>query len=361
MCGILIVVSKDGRELDLPACRRALSSLSWRGPDLCVSSTQESRIFFGQTVLSLTGDISGGRGEHLRSRSGRWRVAFNGEIYNYGALSERYLLGRATAEPAGVTDTEVLANLHEVLPPAEIPPLLDGMYSYIAFDAAARTLRLACDPQGEKSLYVFEDDGLLVISSEIRSILTLVPGATLDTQALRDYFHTRHLLLAPRTVYRSIRQILPGRLEKLDLRTMNWTIEQSRTLRDWIDPARMERASSRTRTDLADELETILKGCIKEMLPRGRSYAAVVSGGVDSSLVAALAVAAGDPEMLVAVHHTGKDRISSDLAGFEKVLGRPIRVLRVEPLAYSAEIARCQQACGSPLPSHSFVPQSMQS
>jgi asparagine synthase (glutamine-hydrolysing) len=361
MCGILVVVAKDGRELDLPACRRALSTMSWRGPDLCASSSHDGRVFLGQTVLSLTGDISGGRGEHLSSSSGRWRVAFNGEIYNYESLSKSRLAGRRGAGSERLTDTEVLVDLHEVARPSEIPALLDGMFAYAALDSQEGSLRIARDVQGEKSLYVYEDAGLVVISSEVRAILSLAPGAGLDVQALRDYFHTRHLLLIPRTVYRGIRQVLPGRLEKLDLRTMRWTTEQSRALSAWIDPARMEKAARRSEDDLADELESLLRSCVKEMVPRGRGWAAVVSGGVDSSLLASYALEAGSPELLVAVNHPGKDRISSDLSGFEKALGRPIQVLNVGQLAYGAEIARCQLACESPLPSHSFVPQSMQS
>src|SRR5476651_972524 len=119
MCGILTVIRTGDGQLDTPRCRRALSSLSWRGPDLCVSSVWRDRVFLGQTVLSLTGDIEDRSGRHTRSASGRYVIAFNGEIYNFRELAERWLAGRF-AISAHTTDTEVLANLHEVMPSEEV-------------------------------------------------------------------------------------------------------------------------------------------------------------------------------------------------------------------------------------------------
>jgi asparagine synthetase B (glutamine-hydrolysing) len=63
----------------------------------------------------------------------------------------------------------------------------------------------------------------------------------------------------------------------------------------------------------------------------------------------------------VAVNHVGKDRISKELSGFERTLGRPIDILKVDQAAYSSEIERCQRVCGSPLLSHSFAGQAIQS
>ena len=360
MCGILNVISKSDKVLDLPACRRALSTLSWRGPDLCIATVWEDRVFIGQTVLSLTGEILDRKEEYATSQSGRFVVSFNGEIYNFKELNSRWLAGLPFRSPH-TTDTEILANLHEVLGLADIPQHLDGMYAYTLLDKQQRTLSLCRDVQGEKSLYLYEDENLIVISSEIGAILTLARGAELDCQALRDYFRTRHLMHLERTVYGQIRQLLPGRLETLDLNTMKWSVIQRRQLSDWIDPGRIEKNMERSLDELAEELDALLTRCVREMLPEGRRYAAVVSGGVDSSLIARYLVRYGDPDVLVAVNHVGKDRISSDLSGFERVLGRDIHVLRIDEVPYSAEIVRCQRACGSPLLAHSFVPQSLQS
>lgn len=359
MCGILVVVGKTAA-LDLPACRRALSRMSWRGPDLFVSSDSDGRLFLGQTILSLTGKPAP-KSARLDSRSGRWSVCFNGEIYNFKDLARTRLSDRPELASPSTTDTEVLADLHETLAPAEVAGALDGMFAYALLDRKERTLSLCRDPQGEKSLYVHEDEDRIIVSSEVGPILALAPGLKTDPQVLRDYFRTRHFLPMGRTAYAGVRELAPGSLETLDLKTLRWSAAPRRELKSLIDPARMERNARRSIDDLAYELDSLLRETVRQMLPEGRRYAAVVSGGVDSSLIARYVVSHGDPSLLVAVEHVGKDRISSDLSGFEKALGRPIRVLRVDQAPYAAEIVRCQRATASPLPSHSFVPQSLQS
>jgi asparagine synthase (glutamine-hydrolysing) len=358
MCGILVVLAKDG-SLDAAACRRALGAMSWRGPDFAFSRVWEDRLFLGQTVLSITGDPRPGLGEYHRSRSGRYEVFYNGEIYNTAELEATVLGARPELAARWGTDTEVLVNLHEVLSVAEVPRRLDGMYAYALFDAQARGLHVARDVQGEKSLYVYEDERRLVVASEIRAIGSLVPLA-LDRQALRDYFRTRHLMLFERTVRTAVREIGPGRVETLDLDTGKWSETAVLRLRDWIDPRRMAAHRRRAIDDVADELESVLTRCVREMIP-ARRYAAVVSGGVDSSLLAHYVVRHGPPDGLVAVNHIGKDRLSADLSAFSRVLGRPIETLAVDATAYAAELPRCQDACGGLLHSHSFVAQSQQS
>src|SRR6266851_3303375 len=149
MCGILVALSKVG-PVDAPACRRALSTMYWRGPDFAFSHVWEDRLFLGQSVLSITGDPRSGLGRYQRSPSERYEVLYNGEIYNLDELVARFFATRPELVPRYGTDTEALVNLHEVLVPADVPAALDGMYAYALFDQSARQLHLARDVQGEK-------------------------------------------------------------------------------------------------------------------------------------------------------------------------------------------------------------------
>ena len=334
--------------------------MAWRGPDFCVSRVWEDRLFLGQAVLSLTGRPTSAT-DYQRSRSGRWEVMYNGELYNWAELQSQLLDRRSDLASRSGTDTELLVNLHEVLAPEDVPGRLDGMFAYALFDEHARRLAITRDPHGEKRLYVYEDDSQLVVASEIRAILSLVPHLRPDAQALRDYFRTRHLMLGSRTVYAGIRELSPGAFESLELDSGRWTRSRFGGLRDWIDPSRMHANSGRSADDLADELGELIDRCVREMLPDGRQYAAIVSGGVDSALIADSVVRQGSPDLLVAVDNVGKDPLTNDLSGFERVLGRPVSKVSVDAPSYAAEVPRCQQAVGSPLPSHSFVAQSQQS
>lgn len=358
MCGILVVFSKKG-EIDQSACHRALGLMTWRGPDIQCTSVFDDQLFFGQTILSITGFTRHGQGEHLHTQSNRYHLVFNGEVYNFKDLESRFLAGHDNLISKYGSDSEVLLNIHEIMSPEGVIPLLDGMFAYVVYDERLRDLHICRDVQGEKSLYIYEDEDLLVVSTEVRAILSLVPNIPLDPQAFRDYFHTRHLMLFDRTVYKGIRIILPGYLKSFHLDSCTWSEKRVLKLSDWIEPARMHQNEKRSIDDLADELDWILSQCVRQMFPEGQRYAVVVSGGVDSSLLAHYFVENHVPNMLVAINHKEKDRISSDLSGFERTLGAEIETIHVDVASYAAEISRCQGVCGSPLNAHSFVPQSI--
>lgn len=360
MCGILTVVNKTSKELDLASCRRALSYLTLRGPDLTTYKVWDGHLFLGQTILSITGNIPKDD-QHLSSVSGSYQLVLNGEIYNYQELKTRWLDGKVNIPSYTGTDTQVLVNLHEILPARDIPKLLDGMYAYTIWDKKRKTLSISRDIQGEKSLYIYEDKKVIIVSSEISPILCLIPSLKPDPQVLRDYFHTRHFMFLERTLYKGIRQLLPGQWETLDLKTMNWGKPARYEISSWISPEKMKINEKRSPDDLTDEMDALMVRTVKEMIPQGRKFAAVVSGGVDSSLIAYYVKKLRQPDVLVAVDHIGKDKISMDLSRFEKVLDQKINILHVDALAYSSEIMRCQKVCRGPLFAHSFVGQAIQS
>jgi asparagine synthase (glutamine-hydrolysing) len=277
------------------------------------------------------------------------------------SLKKRFLDNLPDFDLRYGTDTEVLVNLHEVLTPEQVQTQLDGMFSYVIFDSLERRIFISRDVQGEKSLFIYEDSNWLVISSEIKPIITLVSDISIDCQALRDYFRTRHLMLFERTVYRGIRNLMPGSSETFDIDSFEWSATQGLKLKDWIDPQRYKDNMNRSTESLIDELDEILNKCTSEMVPNERKYAVVVSGGVDSSLLAHYFVTNHRPDKLIAVNHVGKDLISCDLKGFESILGQKIETIEIDMPTYSREINRCQMVCGGPLYSHSFVPQSIQS
>jgi len=359
MCGLLTVIQKKHRTLDISSCRRALSYLSWRGPDLNVSSVWKDFLFIGHNVLSLTGSPLNRINEYSRSKNGRYKIAFNGEIYNFRELAEKWLKNHITLDNK-TTDTEILVNLYEVLPPEKIPQLLNGMYAYTLLDEFTGQLFVVRDTQGEKTLYIYEDDELIIIASELTAIKSIVGRIPLDEQALRDYFCTRHFMHFSRTSFLKTRQILPGYTECFNTHEGKWKVIASHSISDWINPDQFENNSSRTLDDLADELDAKLINETRSMLPNG-NFAAVASGGVDSSLLSYYLNTYGDPKLFIAVNNIGKDLISSDLSGFEKVLRKKIQVVQVDKRDYAGEIPRCQQRSGSPLCSHSFVTQAIQS
>ena len=81
MCGIFVVINKNKKKLDIRKCKKSLNELKKRGPDWSFNKTVNNNIFFGQTVLSMTGQFKKNIKLH-NSKTGRFFILFNGEIYN---------------------------------------------------------------------------------------------------------------------------------------------------------------------------------------------------------------------------------------------------------------------------------------
>ena len=352
MCGIFILVAKNIDKFDLNKCKSSLKILENRGPDKTFYKTVDKKIFFGQTVLSLTGEVTNQK--ELQSNES-YELLFNGEIYNFEDLSKEYINNFFVKNET--TDTEILLNLHTYFQPKDVPLLLDGMFAYCLYDKKKNILNLVTDLQGEKSLYIFEDDNLILISSEIKAILEYCPDQKININCLKNYFFTRHFMSYDMTPYNKIRKLLPGSFEQIILENHKIIKNKFSQINQYIDPDMMEEMKNKSNDELAEELDYLLKTNIKSMTPKKHKYASILSGGVDSSLVSFYLNQNIPPEILVAVNHMGKDKISNDLKSFEKVLNRKIEVINIDQGQYTSNIIDCQRNLGTPLLSHSNVAQ----
>lgn len=361
MCGILNIINKKKSPIDLKRANRALAKLYWRGPDLNISYQPNDYTFLGQTVLSLVGSVKDEtHGRYLWSDSKRFYVNFNGEIYNYHELAEKYLNKEINVE-SKTTDTEVLVRLHDRLVLNDIPSKLDGMYAYSIYDRKANCIFFARDIQGEKTLYVYEDDDYFIASSQIDAIKEFIPHVEINTNSLKDYFFTRHFLQFSKTSYQRIKQIKIGSVSRFDLSDMSFKVIHEESVHNFICESKMNELASLSEDELVEMLDDILSKCVRQMVPIDRKYASVLSGGIDSSLLSAIAAKYRRADILVAINHVGKEFISNDLTKFERKIEQDVSLLDVNPSLYFSEINRCIATLGSPLLSHSFIGQSIQS
>ena len=352
MCGIFILVAKNLNKFDLNKCKTSLKVLEKRGPDKVFYKTLQNRIFYGQTILSITGNVS--NQQELLSNT-TYELLFNGEIYNYIELAKKYLKNFNINKDK--TDTQVLLSLHNNFLAENIPSLLDGMFAYCLHDKKNNILNIVTDIQGEKSLYYYQDDDLIIISSEINAILEYCPNQKINKDCLNNYFFTRHFMSYDMTPYKKIRKILPGSYEILNLNNFEIKRRKYQEINNYIDPNLMENNMSLTNDELAEELDFIFKENIKSMTPVNRKFASVFSGGVDSSLVSYYLNKNIPPDVLIAVNHLGKDQISNNLKDFEKILNRKIEIINIDKKFYASKIKDCQKTLASPLLSHSVVGQ----
>ena len=273
MCGIAGYLSFDGRPASEEILRLMARTLRHRGPD-GEGIHVDGELGLAHRRLSIL-DLEGG-GQPMSTRDGAVWIVFNGEIYNFVELREE-LSGRGHAF-ATRSDTEVILNLYreEAL---EFPAALRGMFAFALWDARRRRLVLARDRVGIKPLYYHLGPRSLVFGSEIKSLL-VHPDVEreIDPAALKDFL-TYQYVPAPRSVFRAIRKLPPATFLEIEA-------GQVREKRYWRLPREIESApASRWREELEATLAEAVRIHMRSDVPVG----ALLSGGLDSSLVVALA------------------------------------------------------------------------
>ena len=275
MCGIAGVHERTGRQaIDAGVAWSMLDAIAHRGPD-DEGLHLTDRVALGARRLSII-DPDGGH-QPIANEDGSVVAVSNGEIYNFRALRER--LRRAGHSLRTNVDTEVLVHLYEELGD-DLVHELDGMFAFAIWDARRQRLLLVRDRLGIKPLYTACDGDRLLFGSEIKSLLRhpeVVPRQ--DLEALAAFLLLKYVP-APRTMFAGIEALPPGHLIVSDdsgIRTERW----------W-DLSFGRSDDHRDERDAADELRAHLRQAVRSHLVSDVPFGALLSGGIDSSVVVAL-------------------------------------------------------------------------
>jgi asparagine synthase (glutamine-hydrolysing) len=275
MCGIVGYYRPEGLNPgDQPLVESAVATLRHRGPD-GAGYWSGYQVAFGHARLSII-DLATGQ-QPLFNEDGAVGVILNGEIYNYQDLS-RELKARGHAFRSS-TDTEVIVHGYEEWGDAVVDHL-DGMFAFAIWDGRRQRLLLARDRFGEKPLYYTSlpgEPGTLWFASEIKALLTSprVPRQ-LAEEHLDEYLLYRHVI-APGTMFRGIFQLRPGHLMAVEG-------GHHREVRYYQDEP-----NASTEPANLGALESLLSGSVVRRLMSDVNLGTVLSGGIDSSLVSAIA------------------------------------------------------------------------
>jgi asparagine synthase (glutamine-hydrolysing) len=275
MCGICGFVDARGLGPDAPALLRSMAdAIVHRGPDDDGFFT-DSRAALGMRRLSII-DLVTGKQPIANEDKTVW-VVYNGEIFNFPALKKDLLAhGHAFATN---TDTEVIVHLYEDLGD-DFVLRLNGMFAIALWDTRRRRLVLARDRLGIKPLHYAEDGGRLTFASEIKALLRAPIGREIDDEALGQYFAFEYIP-APRSIFRSIRKLLPGHL-------MTWEDGRTEIRRYWDVRFAETKPAPRREEDYAEEIAARLKESVRMRLLSDVPLGVFLSGGIDSSSVTAL-------------------------------------------------------------------------
>lgn len=279
MCGIVGVVDWSGeRSPDEGLLRRMLGLIRHRGPDE-FGVYLDRRAGIGCARLSVVDLVTGQQPISNKDRS-LW-IVFNGEVYNHVEL--RPALERAGHRFYTRSDTEVILHQYEQ-EGARCLERFNGQFAIAIWDARRGRLFLARDRLGVRPLFYAPLPGGLAFASEIKALLALPSiSARLDAQALAQAF-TFWAPLAPRTSFEGVLELPPGcylELEQGDLPT------PSRYWRLTFPPAGEEERLSAG--EAAERLHYLLSDATRLRLRADVPVGSYLSGGLDSTLVAALA------------------------------------------------------------------------
>jgi asparagine synthase (glutamine-hydrolysing) len=276
MCGIAATVDlrQQGR-----ASSWALAHMRHRGPDgegIFADATRN--VVLEHTRLAIIDPENPDANQPLTDPTGRWAIAYNGEIFNFRAL-------RADLEQRGVTfrtnsDTEVVLLGFAVDGPGLLNRLR-GMFAFVVWDRETGNVFAARDQIGVKPLYWFARDGIFAAASEVRTLLAHPRlHAALDAAGVVEFLAFGGNL-GERTVVEGISKVLPGHY----LGIQNGDV----TVHEYWDVLPTDGASpvpEVAAAELRHQLDAAVEAALVSDVPLGL----MLSGGIDSSAVAALAV-----------------------------------------------------------------------
>jgi asparagine synthase (glutamine-hydrolysing) len=302
MCGIAGILDSrpgQGGSPGLAELTGAMAAtLAHRGPDdHGVWCDPAAGIGLGHRRLAVI-DLSDAGHQPMVSADGRWVLAYNGECYNAGDL--RTDLERRGVRFRGHCDTEVVVEAIAAWGLRQALDRLNAMFALAVWDRDRRVLHLVRDRLGEKPLYYGVHRGVVVFGSELRSLVRHPAfDRELDRRALALYLRLNHVP-APHTIYAQARKLPAGTLVSVQAGQAQWP---EPTL--WWDFAAVAQRGMVTQAaaaagreqplgvpgDALDVLESLLGDAVGRRMVADVGIGTFLSGGVDSSLVAALAQA----------------------------------------------------------------------
>ncbi|HEX9444544.1 MAG TPA: asparagine synthase (glutamine-hydrolyzing) [Candidatus Binatia bacterium] len=278
MCGIAGIVKLDPYEtVDEARLKRMRDVLSHRGPD-GAGLWIEGPVGLAHRRLAIV-DVAGGH-QPMTNEDGRLWITYNGEIYNHPALQPKLEANGHRYRTR--SDTETILHLYED-DGERCVEKLQGMFAFALWDRTERKLLLARDRLGIKPLYYAVNGNELVFASEIKAILAADVRAAFNEVILPEFLATR-FVAGEETFFSGIKKLLPGR-------TLSWSAAAGLSQRRyWELPAADEEgpASMASMEETAGRVREELSAAVKSHLMSDVPLGLFLSGGLDSSALAAL-------------------------------------------------------------------------
>ena len=261
MCGILFEYNFD---LSTEDFSHSLLSIKHRGPDF-TGFFNKKKIKIGHQRLSII-DLNERSNQPLFDSSNRYIIVYNGEVFNFKDLKTKYKIKVSTQ-----SDTEVVLNLFIKIGPSFINEL-NGMFAICIYDTKTQNVFIGRDRYGIKPLFYIVNKNGFFLSSEIKPLKKYIKSNEFDSFSVRQYKKMRGLKPG-RTLYKEIKEFLPAHYSygKEIIQKRFWSPEFNNDLKFNLD-----------------EFSDIFIKSINDCTISDVSYDCMLSGGIDSSLIASL-------------------------------------------------------------------------
>ncbi|MCR9255391.1 MAG: asparagine synthase (glutamine-hydrolyzing) [Alphaproteobacteria bacterium] len=343
MCGIAGTLRLGGHAAVSPSRITAgmTEALAARGPDgEALWSDPEAGIALGHRRLAIVGTGAEGA-QPLESRDGRYVIAFNGMIYNYRGLVAE--LAARGDDVDGRSDTAVLVETIAAFGLEAALPRLHGMFSFALWDRRAARLTLVRDRFGQKPLCFHGDDRRVAFASTLDGLAPALTRPRVSPAGLRAYL-ALGCLPDPLSIVAGVEKVPPGGL-------VAFRADGSVDRRQWYD-----REAALAGADATD-LSTLIPDVAAEHLVADVPVGLFLSGGIDSTAIAALAARSqpGLPAYTLAFDRPELDE-SAAAGAVARALGLDHRLIRSGLADLAAALPRLVAAHDEPFADEASLP-----
>lgn len=348
MCGFVGICSNESLD-DRSWLSVACNEIVHRGPDDSGEWwADDSRVGLGHRRLSII-DLSSLA--HQPMYRGDWglTVVFNGEIYNYQEIKlELCSLGFTFHSHS---DTEVLMAAYSAWGGGCLTRL-NGMFAFALYDAKQQQLVLARDRAGEKPLFYRLENSRLQFASELKALLSNPANPrSIDAEAL-DFYLAMGYVPGERCMLQGYDKLPPAHALRFDLQS-----GQAQVWRYWQLPEFAAGQGALDETALLDELETLLEDAVRGQMVADVPVGVLLSGGVDSSLVTAMAVRASSQVQTFTIGFPGHGKL--DETEHARLIARHFGTRHTELMAEDASVEllpRLARQFDEPMVDSSMIP-----
>lgn len=357
MCGIAGFIKKRNASLESyrRSVRRMVDAIRWRGPDgqdAKIWTHRDNVVAFAHCRLSII-DLSENGKQPMETIDGRYSITFNGEIYNYGGIKKE--LEKLGYVFKSTCDTEALLYACVEWGVEVTASKCNGMFAFAFYDRAKAHVYLCRDRMGVKPLYYYVGNGQLVFASDLRALMALPDfKRKIDRRMLYGFLWNMYIP-TPYTIFTDTYKLESGTYLRYDIKTGQ--IDKGR----FWDIGRQTNIFGEGDGDyftFREDVKQLLKDAVKVRLEADVPVGVFLSGGIDSSLISALAQEAS--EHRIGTYSVGFEEKSNDDALYAKDVSKILGTDHTEIYCTASDaldlIEHIPQAYSEPFSDNSLLP-----